>query len=179
MAYNAGASSGNLVLIKNGIASNSSSNLVLSTSLPVYDVYKLEFYNASSATANDNILLQVSTNGGSSYASSTYQISGYNSDSAQLNNQYSTYAGLLVAPATNTDSSDVPMCGFCYIYNLNNSSVYKTAITNWSGYLGFSLGYSSGQCGSTWETATVVNALQVTTTNGNLTGTFKLYGVQN
>ena len=64
-------------------------------------------------------------------------------------------------------------CGYAYIHNLGNSSLYS-----YSSYQQMAAGVMSfgGGC---YKVAETINAIQVLTTNGNAwTGTVSLYGVK-
>lgn len=176
MAYNAGASSGNLVLIQSQVA-NTSASLEFTTGITGYDYYYFSYYGIT-VSAGGNLLMRVSTDGGSSYAIATYD--AYNA---------LTYNGGLVQGIGPGNSgfilingvdagADTPAAGYAYLYNFSNTAFRKNCISHGSAYTAGAPSYSV--CGNYWTTTTAVNAVQVLNSAGNLvTGTFKLYGVQN
>jgi hypothetical protein len=182
MSYSQGASSGNLVLIQNQSAAGLT-GVQFKTNVTGYDVYFLQFYNiVASANLNDYMILNFSTNGGSSYDTTAIY----------------SFGGLLCIPGTGLSDQSVSgstsyrmaglgdnstavatLNGQCYLYSLGTSS-YSSMFSTCSGHSsGF--GYDSGFFGGTYANAAVVNAFNISLLSGGAftSGTLKLYGIQN
>lgn len=171
MAYNEGASSGNLVLIQSQTASNSA-NLSFTTGITGYDKYVLQWNNFLPATNNTDLQLVFSIDGGSSYLAANY-----NSVLGQLNSggysQVSTTSFIFLGRAQ--DNSGIPMAGNITLYNLVGSGVVCRGSATFSAGGGVFASFLAAT-----STATAVNAIRVLSSSGNITqGTFKLYGVAN
>lgn len=178
--YKNAVGSGNLVLIQSQVVSSSTPAITFTTGISgTYDVYFFSFYGLTVDTAFQEIIMQLSTDGGSSYSSTGYDSEGYFANVAGLGNVAGGDGTGIVINNAPDPSSGFSAAGFGYLYNFGNASLNKQAIFN-------SNTYQSGDqfqfgVGSNWATATVVNALQVILgTSGNfLTGNFKLYGIVN
>ena len=133
-----------------------------------YDTHFIQGTNIESSSAS--VAIRLSNDGGSSYEAGT---------SYQLGLQYMTTAGSSGNVAsTGTSymefvSDNNNRCGYAYLHNLGNSSLYS-----YSSYQQMAAGVMSfgGGC---YKVAETINAIQVLTTNGNAwTGTVSLYGVK-
>jgi hypothetical protein len=180
MAYNAGASSGNLILIQTQVASNSAS-IAFTSGLSGYDVYQLVYYGITTQTNNEYLLLQISANGGASYDTSHYDEYANVTNSAgtfKFAGSAGTYTGYVLAGPVNNSSTD-GVSGYVNLYNLNKSSgVYPTLIHNTVFYE--TTVTTSFMVGGGQFSVFSNNAIQILSQSGNLvTGTFKLFGVQN
>lgn len=181
MAYSAGASSGNLVLLSSQTASSSAS--LEFTNLTGYDIFFMQYYNVFLSSASANLTAYLSENNGSSYDtnSSNYIVNGYYSIGAGLTN-VNIYPsdGLYIVDYNNTTGGNPPFCGNTTFYHFGISGAYSSYINNFVGYFYNSLNWASGQFGGQYLNTGVVNAMQLFPSSGNITsGTFKLYGVQN
>lgn len=177
MAFNSGASSGNLVLIQSQTASNSSS-INFTTGVTGYDIYYLSFYGVTIQTDGQALLLRFSTDGGSSYSATGYTNEGYLAYTGGLiqRKDLSTVGCTLTDNMHNSTTN--PTSGNAQIYNLANTSFNKTC----TAYAGFDVSTEIAQSKfeNLWATTTAVNALRVIATSGNIvSGTFKLFGIQN
>ena len=170
---------GSLELIEEQIITSSTASVDF-TDLKNYDVHYLTYENAHTDTnPNDEINIRVSNNGGSTFISSGYQYAN------QIGNSSGFFAEV---KSTSWDSfrqgndtgADVNECvnGYCYLYNLLNSSKYSfTTHHNFSfdrnpyGRFGFG--------GAVLPTAETHNAIRVFFLNGNIVeANIKLYGVK-
>lgn len=150
------------------------------TDLKNYDVHYLTYENAQTDTnPNDEIKIRASNDGGSSFISSGYQFA------YQIGNANGTFAEVRSTSADsfrqgNDMGADANECvnGYCYLYNLLNSSKYSfTTQQNFSydrnPYGRFAFG------GSVLPTAETHNAIRVYLQNGNIVeANIKLYGVK-
>lgn len=168
---------GNKVLISSQTASASSA-INFTTGITGYDNYYLEYYQVINATASQPLLLQFSTDGGSSYSNSGYTTSGYLAYSVNLISRVNiSTAGCMLSDNVD-NSATVPTDGYCTIYNLANTSYHK--ITNSFGNMNVGTAIAQFGMGSRWSTTTAVNAMRVLAASGNITsGSFKLYGIVN
>jgi hypothetical protein len=165
----------NLILISSQTASNSAS--ISFTNLSSYG--NLTFYVVFSevqAVTNGGVLqLLVSTNNGSSYATTGYNsgitYSGYNS--ASLYNNNSSSAALLTASQNN---GSITSNGFIYLYNFNLGTYFiLNGITSWNDS---SLAQLASSHSLTCSGTTGVNAIKFLYNNGNISsGIFTLYAI--
>jgi hypothetical protein len=178
MAFNQGASSGNLVLIEKQTASASAS-ITFTTGITGYDEYVLTYIGVTCSDAAINILIQFSTNGGATYdASALYSVSGYVSLSIGITSQH-VPSGTFANIGSVSFDPGVGACGQVNLYNLNSSTLNKTLTCSYVGYSA-AFGTGGGNLQGIYANNTVVNAFQVFPATGTITtGTFKLYGVAN
>ena len=176
MTYNFRGSSGNLVLLSSQTASNSAT-LPFITGITGFDAYYFLYYGVTVASTS-TIWLQLSTNGGSSYNTTTYDcwnVVSYNGGIVQ--GLAGATSGLVIVNGGEA-SATIPSSGHAQLFNFHNTSFVKQCVSSCSTILG---GANSTQSNAShWTTTTSVNAFQVIASVGNiLTGTFKLYGIQN
>lgn len=179
-AIGSGGGSGNAVLIQSQVIPPSTSAVTFTTGISgTYDVYFFSFYGVTVDTGSQEIIMQLSTDGGSSYSSAGYDSEGYFATAAGLGNVAGGAGTGIVINNAPDPSSGFSAAGFGYLYNFGNASLNKQAIFNSNTYQGG--GQLQYGVGSNWATATVVNAFRVILqTSGNfLTGKFKLYGIVN
>ncbi len=171
------SNSGNHVLIQSQTASSVSS-LTFTTGITGYDIYFLQYYGITNSAGAANLAIQVSTDGGSTYQTTNYVNNGYYSNNSGLTNIYLTaFAGMLIA--TDLDNTAAPsFSGNGYLYNFGNASLHKQFVGQGAGKYA-SISNISTHMGCEWSTVTVVNAFKILIDAGNMSGTFKLYGIQN
>jgi hypothetical protein len=149
-----------------------------------FDVYVLEFVNVTPATNNTDFWLRCSTNGGSSYDSTSGHYAWAmwrlvsSGGSGATGSQGDTQIGMSgnLATMSNT-TSDGGFVGTLKIYNPLSTTVNKkmTGVFNYkanSGFIDVVLNFSG-----TYVSTTATNAVQFRMTSGNLSGTVRLYGV--
>jgi len=182
MAFNQGASTGNLVLIQEQTASNSA-NLEFKTGITGYDQYVLMFYGVLGSAANDQLIINFSTDGGVSYdTGANYAYTGYvNGTSLALTQQVNggaTFGELLSLIGIGTAATQ--SSGQANFYNLGSSVFHKQFFCN---SVGFSdaYGYINANLATNYVNTAIVNAFRISLNSGGniVTGTFKLYGVAN
>jgi hypothetical protein len=165
---------GNLVLIQTQTASGSASIIFTTGITTTYNNYKLIISNYVPANNSVNLLLQYSSNGGSSYITTGYlsdeMYSAYNNASG-LNTGFSATTGVILnLSVANTATTGSP--GEYTFYQLT-SGYYPSMMgmhTRMDGLLCVN--------GSVYNTGIVVNALKISCSAGNIaTGTFSLYGI--
>ena len=174
----AGASA--MVLAATATAS-SSSEIVFNNLSSSYRAYMLEYDSLYLSTANQNLLMTISTNNGSSYLTANYQRALVR-NAGTLSGNYSSgdsifYIGSLggySGTATNTGS------GIIYMFAPNTSGQYsqyymETVTFDNSNTLEMLAG-SMLNSGST----SAVNAVRLKSSSGNIAaGNFRLYGLVN
>lgn len=179
-------SSGAFIQLESHTAS-SSATLNFTTCLSgTYPTYKFQFQNVVSATANVNLALRVSTNGGSTYDSTTaynagdHQI-GFSSlagDGAQFNEAVTSLPIGVTGVLTNAGAG-VGVDGWMDLFNVNSTSVWKQFL--WQVYVGNGnahTGVYTAVGGGIWGSTSAVNAVQFFFSSGNITsGTIVCYGV--
>jgi len=148
----------------------------------VYDVHLLQFnsVHTTSNTSNTYYRLRVSTDGGSSFVTSGYQYAYQDGSSAGAFNEYkSTSASEMFLTFTSDNATNNANAnGYCYIYNLGNSSKYSFTTFQSIGQINNSTNYMWFG-GNVYPQANIVNALNISTSTGfNFDGHFKLYGVK-
>lgn len=172
MAYSAGASSGNLVLIQEQEAS-ASANLIFSTGI-TYNEYVLRINNLETSVDGEALFCTLSTDGGATYLAANYvsNVFNFRMDSAGIG---------LAAEATDK----------WYISQIVNSATTQSGqyylsnmLTGNPGITGqitpFISGFDYGSITFGRQSTGAINAIKIFPGSGNIAqGTFKLYGVQN
>lgn len=172
MAYNAGASSGNLVFIQSQTASGAAAIDFTTGIGSTYNDYQLVIDGVSCSADGQDLTLLVSTDGGSTYKTTNYSCGGvfFNSGGTNASTPSTTYFQLTF----NTQISTLAYGNF-RLYSLFNGE--QPNITGQSSYT--LVNAYIGLCVAGFTTDTVVNALRVVFTSGTITGTVKLYGIVN
>ena len=129
----------------------------------------------SVTNAGEDLLLRVSTNGGSSYQTSGY----YNSlwqhySSGSTNNQTKTDSLISLNDGMTDSGTEEGVNGFVYIYNIGNSAQKVMAVGNTvsvadANYL------RSNHMGGIYDTAANVTAVQFLFDSGNISGSTKAF----
>lgn len=170
----ANSSSGNLVLIQTQTASSASTVNFTTGITATYNNYMLLCTNVIPGTNAVNVILDISTNGGSSYIAT-----GYLSGSNQLGYATSTFTNVNL-------TSGLMLYGNAGSASYNSSTLFLTNFTSGANYVGSygqrdnmnasnaNMGISVGSYSTTSQT---VNAFQILTTSGTISGTFTLYGI--
>lgn len=178
MSFNQGSSSGNLVLISSQTASNSAS-LVFTSGISGYDVYFLRYYGVVIQTNAQLLLMKFSTDGGSTYSNTGYTFESSFAYTGNLGVGTSGAQAGVILGDNLSNGSTIPCSGQAQIYNLGNASLNKQVVIQETGNHN-SVGVYSETAACNWGTSTVVNAIKIVVASGNIvSGTFKLYGVQN
>jgi hypothetical protein len=166
---------GNLVLIQS-IAASSSATISFTTGITTtYNSYTFILSGVLPATSTAQLLLQLSSNGGSSYISSGYN-SGhfYSAYNSTTNNNVQATTSFFISPALATTGG---YSGIINCYNVT-SSLYptqcSTATINSTALSTTAFGVGGGY----YPTLVTVNAMQFSMSSGNIaSGTFTLFGI--
>jgi hypothetical protein len=164
------ATSGSLVLLSSQTASTSSS--LAFTLNASYKSYQITFRDLTFGTGADYLILQVSSNGGSSYASTGY-ISGLNSWSynSATGSNVTVVDGLLMA--VQVIGGGIGASGSLFLGQSEETSFDEISGVSTSGN---SMQMTAGIYYNA-ATPTDTNAFQIVTeTRGTFSGTFTLYG---
>jgi hypothetical protein len=177
MAYNEGASSGNLVLIQKQTAS-ASAEIDFTSGITGYDIYYLSFYDIVCSAVTADLFLQFSVDGGATYETTNYLENGCAAYNSSINSFQNIVTGYQIGWSLN--SSGNPLRGNAKLYSLNDGANSKGIIYEVVNQSNALTGNVSRNVGGLFENASVVNALRFIPASGTITtGTFKLYGVQN
>ena len=172
-----GHAGGSLELIETITPTNSTADFT-SIKEDKYTVHLLTYTNVSMQAASGNQIpfIRLSNDGGSSYESSNYQSSGlYNTaDGTSVKLTVRTSYGHLASHA----QSSYKWGGYCYLYNLGNSS--KESYGNVQAVNNYSSNSKASSLfgGFIYQVAETINALRCSVDDTNLSGTFKLYGIK-
>ncbi len=172
---------GALVLLEQHTAS-SSANLDFTTAFTsTYDTYQVEVVAVTPATNAVTFQMQVSTDGGSTWQSSTYSTQAY----GQANNtgvggtaNSSTTLFTLGDTTTLGNASTASWSATMKLYNMLQAAKYFSFQGDLVG-----VGYSDGAdrrqfFGGSWHTATAVNALRFKMSSGDIaSGVIRVYGL--
>lgn len=183
-----GGSSGSLVYLTKQVASSSATLDFTGWYSSAYDVYEIVFSGIIPATNNVALWMRVSTNGGSSYASSSYYWSQVN---MSWNGGVGTNTGNNVGQLgvwQDTAGNGMPNSGSgagfdgtMRLYRPGDATYYKTM--SWMGngrYQANSQHYTINCMGVYAGSTSAVDAFRILCSSGNITsGTVYLYGVKN
>ena len=169
---------GSFVLLEQHSASASASLNFTTTISSTYDDYLIEIVSLVPATSGAAVNLLVSTDGGSTYATTSYQSVVYGakiSTGAYANAQSTTAIMLVNAFATGVTRA--ALSGSVFMHN-PGSSLEKI----FSGQVTFPLSTDSSWYGLSlagiYSSASAVNAFQIKASSGNITsGTVRVYGL--
>jgi hypothetical protein len=172
---NASAASGNLVLISSQVAASSLSIKFL-TGIQGFDQYYITYYDVANATNGDNIVLQLSTNGGSTWITTGYTQNGpwaVNGSASSINLSALTGNAIIYSMDTTTTNTGA---GNVLINDLASTTFYKQFITNMNCVT--NAGNANFLTNGYVTSLSAINALQLVSSGGNaFSGKFKLYGV--
>jgi hypothetical protein len=170
-------SSGSLVKIQTLTASASANISFTSGITATYNTYFVVINGLQPATNASQLLLTLSTNGGSSYLVTGYKALCNNLNNTGAGGAYLTTAFNLSEAADISNSATLPFNASFYLYNLTNGTT--PAISGTGTYNSTVAGNTnSSVIGGFGPTTITVNAIQFIMSTGNITaGTFTLYGV--
>ena len=171
-----------LVLLEEHSASTSAALNFTSCISSTYDDYEIRVVNVIAGTSTASILVQMSTNGGTSYDTGTnYAWASGNLIPSNISGDGSNAAaGMLIGAVQQTSASTTTFSGNYQMANPGSASAYKTLVG-----LSWSLdarNVGSFGTGGTWTngaylSTTAVNAFRIIPTTGNITsGTVRCYG---
>jgi len=167
------ASSGAWTLISLQSASNSASVSFTSGINSTYSTYAILFQNVDNIDNNTFLVLQMSTDGGSTYITTSYNsMCGIMTDTGGVSASTATGHALVHTYQDNGASCN----GSIYLTQLSTTNLNKR-------WWGQSSGFYAGLGTITWSggyqpTTSVVNAVKLFFTTGNInTGDFRLYGI--
>lgn len=175
------AAGGGFALLNTYTPSGAASVDVTSQITGTYDRYLIA-YDLRVATDNVNLYLRTDSNNGASFDSGAtdYQYAGNNTSSAGTNAAFgSTGAAQIlltqtgVGNATNEGVSGVIFLTFKGSASMYPQFVFDTAFAN------LSTNFNTSRGGGFRASAAAIDAVQLLTSSGNLTGTVRIYGIKN
>jgi hypothetical protein len=177
------SSGGAWTLLQTQNASNSASITFDSTLITAtYNNYVLVITGALSVVDLPNMLLQFSTNNGSSYLTGSY-VYGINSwawnTNAAVNGSASSAAAIVIGSLRDPSAAVGPFNGTYWFYNMVSgaSSTFPYVMGDYVGTDNLANTARALTIG-TWQAPLVVNNFQITMASGNISsGTFSLYGI--
>ena len=174
------AVSGGLVLLEEHTASSSAELDFTSWFSSAYDDYTIEIINLVPATNSVSLLLQFSTNGGSTYDSAAnYNYARYYSSSTTTdagNSHSTTENGLAFWDGDLSNSPAGSVTVSCKLFGPGNTAVYKMA--TWTTYgVNAAANYYFQLFGGHWRNTAAANAFRIITSSGNIaSGIVRIYG---
>ena len=176
MAYNFGASDGNLVLLATFTPSAVSILEFKSLISSTYDDYVLIFTQLHGDQAFADLQMQFSSNNGVAYISAANYAYGFDFQNSGGGNRFLGTGQTLVAIATDYENvANSQMAGRVYFYNISSGSFMPVYTTSQMGSGSFC---TMGIGGGSYNVATAVNAFKLFPSAGTFSGLFKFYGVQ-
>ena len=178
-SFQAAGSGGALVLLEQHTASSSASLDFTTAITSTYDDYQIDLINVIPATNAANLLMKVSTDGGSTWSASTYNWSYiYLKLTAGTNGNVSGAFDSSFHIADANWSSGNGVSGRIHFPNPLNASGSKVILHE---VVQFNSGDSTGYRytgGGYWATSTAANAVQFLFSSGNIaSGTIRCYGL--
>jgi hypothetical protein len=182
------ASGGTLILLSTQTAS-ASANISFTTGLnSTYDEYIFKFINIHPATADANFRFQVSTDGGSNYATtltSTSFRARHNEAGSASALEYRTNAdqaqtdNFQVIAENLATSNDDNGGGEMQLFNPSSTTYVKHFISRFTSYQNSEGGNQDQYTAGYFNTTSAVNAVRFAMSSGNIDdGIIKLYGVK-
>jgi hypothetical protein len=191
-AVPAGGGGGSFVLVEEHTAAGASPELDFTTGISsTYDIYEFQLFNFVPSNSGDYLFIQFSTNGGSSYDSTSghyAQARLYRELQGATNgsDQATTYAGFGWANNTGSTTTE-PNDGHYSMWNLLSAAAYKHLVgqTYLRGTGGGPTDTYLADVAGDYLNATAVNAFRIIEctntacagTNNITTGTGRLYGL--
>jgi hypothetical protein len=143
-----------------------------------YDVYLIDFINILLATNDQGIVANVSTNGGASYDTSAIYGRGYQygatNNATNGGGEVSQTRWNITGNQTNTATHG--MCGQLKLFNPTGTTSFKQMVGEVI-YGHSTVDWLILQCGFVWKNSAAFNAMQFSTSAGNITGTVRVSGV--
>ena len=171
MDYQQWATPGELQLIETQTISSGSTLEFTNSQANIYNVHFATLNNIESSSSSTAVNIRFSNDGGSSYEAGTnYQRAAQYGGSVGNGESKSTgTSAISILP----DSANQNKGGYCYFYNLGDSTKYSFVT-----FHGIEQSYYRFGSG-VYDTADTIDAIQFLTTNSNAwTGTISLYGIR-
>jgi len=169
---------GSMILLQTQTVSSAVAQVDFTSNLGTYDTVRIVWSGVSPATDDNAFRLRVSTDGGSSYLTSTYKGSGYYVYFGGTNADYGNESGYHILGGNYGNASTESTSGFVELNNLASTSLHKTIQSFATGV------HDTGSGLGSWFASTVaqtsaVDGLRFYFGSGNITaGKFSLYGIE-
>lgn len=176
-----GGSAG-LVLLEQHTASGSATLDFTAAISSTYDSYVIDIQGLIPATNNTDLWMRVSTDGGSTFASTTYawqRAADFFGDTTMSGAGSTSDSKFLIFPGLDSSISDASLDATLWLKHPGNATlgtVYHGQLTSW--YQPASPRLYMATVAGKWRTATAVNALRFLMSSGNIaSGTIRIYGI--
>lgn len=169
MTYNAGASAGNLTLIAKVTGTTVSALQITSGITSKYKNYVILVDGVTVNSDGENLQIQYSSNGGSSWLSTNYNNWWWNVSNAGAGGLITT-SNIISHFST---SSSLPVFSWEYFYNLGPGAPQYSVQGQFLRSGSSQTVFMAGDLGSN----TSVNAIKYYSSSGTISGTIKLYGI--
>jgi hypothetical protein len=176
-----GGGGGGWVLLEQHTASASASLDFTTCISSTYDEYRIEIVGLVPATASTNLLFRVSTDGGSTYVSSSdyaYAAWAYGPGGSGQFSSTSATSIAIVGFANLSNTSTKPETATLTLHDPESTSVHKTL----SGIVSFwdtTPNLATVMLAGAYKATTAVNAFQFFYSSGNIaSGTIRVYGLE-
>lgn len=172
---------GGLVLLEQHTASSSAALNFTTCISSTYDEYSIEFINIIPATDGADLQLRVSTDGGSTYISSSSYY--WNCCVSRLGAAAATGSASdtkisLTYPTVLSNNANWGVCGSLRLFNPRSTSVYKRfqGINTWLSTDGFD---AENRVWGTYLAVTAIDAVRFLMSSGNIaSGTIRFFGFE-
>lgn len=169
---------GSMTLLQTQTVSSAVAQVDFTSNLGTYDTVKIIWSGVTAATDDVSLRLRVSTDGGSSYLTSTYKGSGEYIYSGGSNDTYGNETSTHILGGNYGNGSTESISGFVELNNLASTSLHKTIQSFSNGVHDTGNGLGAWFV-STVEQTSAVDGLRIYFTSGNITaGKFSLYGIE-
>ena len=177
-ALPAAISTGSLVLLQTQTVSTEVAEVDFTSNLGTYDTVRIAWNGVKPETDDVHFRLRVSTNGGSSYLTSTYNHAGEYIYSGGSNSSYSNESSYHLLGGGYGNASTESTSGFTELHNLSSTSLYKNINSFPIGV--HDLGHGIGAwTGCTVHQTSAINGIRFYFSSGNITaGKLSLYGIK-
>jgi len=174
------------VLISSQTVTDTASVLFTSGITSTYKEYIFEFFNINPENDNQNLQIQFSTNGGSSYGvetTSTYFLAKHYEDGTSGSLAYVTdedanqSTGMINMASGPGNGSDECAAGELHLFNPASTTYVKNFYSKFNFYQQINASFNS-YVGGYVNTTSAVDAVIFQMSSGNFDGTIKMYGIK-
>jgi len=169
---------GSMILLQTQTVSSAVAQVDFTSNLGTYDTVRIVYSGVSPSSDDNNLRLRVSTDGGSSYLTSTYNCSGYYVYSGGSNADYGNDTGFHRLGGNYGNASGENVSGYVELNNLSSTSLHKTVQSFTVGVHDLGHGLGSWMSCIIAQTS-AINGVRFYFGSDNITaGKFSLYGIE-
>ena len=162
-------------------AASSSATIDFTTGITsLFDLYTIDLINVIPATNTQNLYMQFSTDGGSTWAATNYYWSTiyWRNDGAGVASSSGGGSSVALSIAITVDTTSGNEGANATITIPDPANTASRQIARWHQTFPTSTGVMQGVGGGVWNTATAINAVRFKFASGNIaSGTFRMRGV--